>query len=53
MDDWEEYVVLLPVRIVGGEKAQGPVMRRRVGDDWEYRAMTTDEEANYVSRDAW
>lgn len=52
---WEPYMPLLPVTLISGEKSgKRPVMRRKKPDgSWEYRACTPEEEAEWVSQDAW
>lgn len=53
MSDWTEHVALFGV-VVGGERVVGPVMRRRTpAGRWEYRRMTADELADWLSREAW
>ena len=53
--DWTPNVELSPKRLVTGETVSAPrlLMCRRVDGRWEYRVPTPQEEAEYLSADAW
>jgi len=53
----EEWLFYLPalcaVGLSDGTSTRGLVMRCKMDGKWHYRRATPDEEADYVSRDAW
>ena len=40
-------------KLIDGQLARGPLMRRKVDGRWEYRKMTPEEEAEYMNIEAW
>ncbi len=51
---WQFHVPLLfAVTLPDGSRTRRPVMRRKLGGQWHYRLATPEEEAEWISRDAW
>jgi hypothetical protein len=51
--DWQETACLFPVTLITGERAHGPLMTRVNDGVREYRRMTPEEQAKFVSIEAW
>lgn len=49
---WFPVFKIVPILIKGRLKA-GLVMQRKTGGKYEYRLPDAEEEADYVSREAW
>lgn len=45
--------VLFAVTLPDGSRTRRPVMRRKVEGQWRYRLATHEEEADFMSREAW
>jgi len=53
-EEWSFYLpILRAVDLSDGTSTCGPVMRCKLDGKWHYRRATPEEEADYVSRDAW
>ena len=53
-EEWLFYLpILRAIDLSDGTSTSGLVMRRKIDGKWRYRRATPDEEADYVSRDAW
>jgi hypothetical protein len=50
---WEFYLAILLVSLPDGSKTRGLLMRRKSGSKWNYRRPTLEEEAEFMSLDAW
>lgn len=48
---WEAFVAFR--QYPGGPKPPALTMRRKVPEGWEYRLPTPEEDADYVSSEAW
>jgi hypothetical protein len=53
--EWQAIVIISRVKLTTGEYSSPPelLMRRRENGVWCYRRPTADEEADYVSAEAW
>lgn len=53
--DWRAFVSLVSRTLENGEVAEASalLMKRRDKGVWVYRRPTAEEEADYVSSDAW
>jgi len=50
--EWHKHEGFRAV-FIDGVRVIGPVMRRRVNGEWEYRRMSEVEKAEYESAEAW
>lgn len=51
---WEVYPPLFTVKDRNGSVIDGKlVMRRKTGDEWEYRAPSSAESLEYLKDEAW
>lgn len=53
--EWEPVTSFKPTKLIDGTTADPStlLMRRRVGEAFEYRRPTGEEEAAYMSRRTW
>lgn len=52
--DWSECFKLFSVTLIDRTREGGILMRRRTSDGtWQYRKMTPEEEADFISREAF
>ncbi len=53
-EEWLPHMpFLFAVTLPDGSRTRRPVMRRKVAGQWRYRLATREEEADFVSREAW
>ena len=51
--EWQEFIAIAQMPLVDGDSSSGPLMRRKVGTEWQYRRMTDEEEADWTAYWAW
>lgn len=52
--EWQYYLpIFRAVELPDGSSTRDLVMRRKIDGKWHYRRATAEEEADYVSREAW